>query len=70
LYGISSDGDDDCDQEGEYFDCYDMVVDYVEGLESCYYFESCDECSVFAYANGEEVTGDCADLMEMHGIPD
>jgi len=47
--------DEECSEEGETFDCFDMTVDYVDGLESCYYFESCDECIVDAVANGESV---------------
>jgi hypothetical protein len=62
--------DEECSEEGATFDCFDMVVDYVDGLESCYYFESCDECIVDAVANGEQVTGTCDEMMEMYDIPE
>jgi hypothetical protein len=45
--------DEVCVEGGEDLDCFDMVVDYIEGLESCSYFESCDECWVTAVVNGE-----------------
>jgi hypothetical protein len=45
--------DEVCAEGGEDLDCFDMVVDYIEGLESCSYFESCDECWVTAVVNGE-----------------
>jgi len=62
--------DEECSEEGETFDCFDMTVDYVDGLESCYYFESCDECIVDAVANGESVSGTCDEMMEMYEIPE
>jgi hypothetical protein len=39
-----------------------MVADYVEGLEKCYYYSNCDECSVTAVAYGELVEGTCDDM--------
>jgi hypothetical protein len=68
-YGDYSDYED-CSEEGEEFDCFDRVVDYVDGAESCTYFESCDECWVYATANGEYVEGSCEEMMEMYGIPE
>jgi hypothetical protein len=42
-------------------DCMNMIAPFVEGLESCMYFEDYydDDCWVQAWINGEYVEADC-----------
>lgn len=75
-YGDWSYGDDEeCGVYEEEGDCMEMLAEYnIEGVESCYYWHSYDECTdeescwVEMYVNGEFHEGTCEQMEEHWGM--
>jgi len=67
--------DEDCESERVETDCMEMVAPYVDGVESCTYWETIDcngeSSNCYAKVNvlGMDFEDECDALAEQFGIP-